>query len=347
MSGQLVEFGLSIYQQNPSVFFVIVSSGIILLFALLMSNNLHRSETRVVFIVVPIALATYMLSIHLENVEHDFFQNLSTEFIGGLLALILFAEWITSNEYTFPIVAVLIFGVAGVFMWQASLTDDGFYINLSTELLGALITTAVIRREWLWSKRDVRDETPKERHARFESKRQAVERETARRLCQLHITLRGKTLQEIEHRQQILSESVDIAYEGKIAKRSGELQRIIYSNCRDTKIYPASREHVMVILDGHEHAIEKTVLRLSETFEVQDSQDQLSQLGSERSQMRVKVKTPAQSFEQELHGMMDMFVARWHESMQTMERPSEDFVNGYAQAVEYVCQDLRATLESV
>jgi hypothetical protein len=341
MSGQVIEFGIYIYQQNPSVFFALISSVMILLFALFMSNNLQQSEMRVIFIVIPIALATYLLSITLDNLEHDFFQNLSTEFIGSLLALILFADWVITNKYTFPILAIAIFGVAGVFVWQASLTGDGFYINLSTEMLGALITTAVIRREWLWSGADTSDETRADKHNRFQARRRNLERETAQRLCQLTINLSGQTSAEIDIKQKVLIESVEIMYQdADIKQKDGGYQRTLYANCRPIKTLAVAREHLLVIFDGHEYAVNKTMQRFTETFEIQDPDGELAHLGGERTQQRVQVKTPIHSFEKELHDMINLFVTRWHDSMQTTEKPTEDYANGYHYAIQYVCDDL-------
>lgn len=344
----VLEVALNIYNQNPSVFFVIMSSAIILIFSLLMSNGLKRRETRIVMIVVPIAVLTYLLSLNLEGAtEHDFFQNLSTEFIGGLLALILFAEWITTNQYSFPIIAVLIFGIAGVFMWQATVTADGFYINLSTELLGALVTTAVVRRDWLWSQGDLLDDGKSERRARFATKRETLERETAKRLCDMHVTLFGTTLQDLEKRQHILSESADIVYLGKVQQRNGGgLQQLIYCNARDITTYEISHEHVTVVFDGNEQAIQHVSQRFSETFEIQESEEVATQVSHNRSQMRLKVKTPEQSFQQELHDMIDMFVTRWQQSLHNMPPPSEAYVNGYHEAIEFVCHDLSTTIKS-
>jgi hypothetical protein len=348
MSGNVIEFGMSVYQQNPSVYFALISSVIILLFALLMSNSLERSESRVVFIVIPIALATYLLSINLENLEHDFFQNLSTEFIGGLLALILFADWITSNEYTFPIVTIVIFVMAGVFVWQASATTDGFYINLSTEMLGALVTTAVVRRDWLWSGSAKLEETHTEKHTRFQTKRRDLERETAERLCHMFINLKGQTSMEIDKKQRILIESVEIIYEGDYTKRDGGgYQRALYANCRPIETPSVARDHLMVVLDGHEQAVNKATQRFTETFDVQKSDDQLTHLANERTQRRMQVKTPVQSFEQELHEMINMLVTRWQESVQTVDKPSEDFADGYHDAIQYVCDNLMASVETV
>lgn len=347
MTDDIIFLGMSAVFENPSVFFVLISSIMILLFALVMSSNLQQSESRIIFIVIPIALATYLLSINFENLEKDFFQNLSTEFIGALIALILFADWITSNEYTFPIVTIFIFVTAGVFVWQASATSDGFYVNLSTEILGALITTAVVRRDWLWSASDKLEESHSEKHNRFQSKRRNLELETAQRLCHMTINLTGQTSLEIEKKQRILNESIEIMYEGDYTKRTdGGYQRTLYANCRPIEIPSVAHEQFTVILDGHEQAVNKASQRFVETFDVQNSDDKLTRLNSARTQRRMRVKTPVQSFEQELHEMINLFTTRWRDSLQTIDKPTEDYADGYYDAIQYVCDDLMTIVES-
>ena len=345
MTGDLIQFGLSIYEQNPSVFFALISSVIILTFALLMSNNFRNQETRVVLVVVPLALGTYLLSVNLENIERDFFQNLSTEFIGGLLALFLFANWIISHKATFPIVALAIFAVSGVFVWQAALTNDGFYVNLSTELLGALITTAVVRREWLWSSQ-VRI-PHKQKHAYFEHQRRKVARDTAREMCDVQILVTGNTSEEIDARIYALLGSIEVLMaEDKTSRNEfGQQQRILFANCRHTGMLKPTEESVTIFLDGKRQAVDKTHQRMSETFEIATPDDESTYLTETRTQLRLRVKTPVQSFEQELHGMVEMFVERWHGTVQT-SKPSEAYADGYHDAIAYVCDDLRATIKS-
>jgi hypothetical protein len=347
MLEEIVYAGLSALFSNPSVFFALTSSIMILLFALVMSNNLKTSESRIIFIVIPVALGTYLVSFSFADLERDFFQNLSTEFIGALLALVLFADWITSNEYTFPVVTVLIFVVAGVFVWQASTTGDGFYTNLSTELLGALITTAVVRHDWLWSASTEAEESHSEKHSRFQLQRRNIELETAKRLSHMMINLSGKTSYEIDKRQKILSESVEIKYEGDYSKRwGGGVQRTLYANCRPIELHSVTHEHVMVILDGHEKAVNRATTRLTETFDVQKSDKELTRLSIERTQRRLQVKTPVQSFEQELHDMINLFVTRWQDSDQPTDQPTDDFAEGYHKAIQYVCDDLLTIIKN-
>lgn len=349
MLEELVYVGLTALITNPSVFFALVSSTAILIFALVMSSRLKQSESRIIFIVIPIALGTYLLSITFNNDERDFFQNLSTEFIGALLALILFADWITSHDYTFPIITIGIFVTAGIFVWQASVTGDGFYLNLSTEILGALITTAVVRRDWLWSSIDPSDESHTERHSRFQSRRRNLELETVQRLSHMMINLKGKTSYEIEKRQRILSESVEIKYESDYSKRwgGGGFQRTLYANCRPMEFPAITPQQLTIILDGHEQAVHKATQRLTQTFDVKKSDTDLTRIGSERTQRRIQINTPVQSFEQELHEMINLFVERWQTSAQTIVQPTDDFTKGYQDAIQYVCDDLMTIVKSV
>ncbi len=345
MTGDLLQLGLSVYEQNPSVFFALTSSVIILVFALLMSNNFSNQETRVIFAVVPLALVTYLLSINLENLEHDFFQNLSTEFIGGLLALILFANWVTENRATFPVVAVAIFVVAGIFVWQSALTNDGFYVNLSTELLGALITTAVIRREWLWS---AKGRIPhKQKHAYFQNQRRKVERETTKRMCDVEIVVTGATTEEIDAHIYALLGSVEVVMEDEKPRKNeyGQLQRVLLANCRYTDILKPNQDTVTLFIDGKRQAVTKTQQHLHETFDVISSDEEFTYLTEERSQLRFTVNVPVQSFAQELNSMVEMFIEQWRLSVQT-SKPSEEYADGYHDAITFVCEDLRTTIHS-
>lgn len=344
--GDILLNGIVIYEQNPSVFFAIISSVVILVFALLMSNNFQNQQTRVVFVVIPLALGTYLLSINIDNIEHEFFQNLSTEFIGGLLALFLFANWVIDNRATFPIVALAIFIVAGVFVWQGALTGDGFYINMATELLGALITTAVVRREWLWSSKG---HIPhKQKHAYFANARRQVEYDTARQMCDVQIIVTGTSQEDIDARTYALLGAIEIMMsEEKVHKNAdGQLQRILFANCRYTNQLKPSRESVNVFLDGNRQVVEKTHLRLSETFEILSADEELNYLSDTRTQQRLKLKTPVQSFEQELNSMIEMFIGRWQQSVQT-SKPSEAYADGYHDAITFACEDLRQTVKSI
>lgn len=345
MFSDMLMQGLAVYQENPSVFFALISTLLILIFALLMGNRVQKDEFRIVIIIVPIALGVYLASLNAEDLlERDFFQNLSTEFIGGLLALILFADWVTSQDYTFPLVVIIIFLIAGFFLWQASVTSDGFYVNFSSELLGALITTTVVRRNWLWSSRVT--ETPHDRHERFKIKRRELERDTAKQFADLQIIIYGRSSVEMDKKVSAIGEFVDIAHvENDIKPRNQSQQRILYATLRTISSVKLDASQFMILLDGHIEAIKKVLVRFRQSFELISTHEHIEMLSDERATVRLDVKTPSMSFDEELFMFCEGMIEHWEEVADEQSNESSDYIKGYRSALEYISSDLLATIQ--
>lgn len=109
------------------------------------------------------------------GINGEFFLNVGTELVGAMLVYILLADWIPNQRWLFPVVALLV--VLSTLPIESAGDDmQPIILNLSTELLGALVIFVLLqRRDWLWNS------SKRQRDKALRRRRKRVNREVARR----------------------------------------------------------------------------------------------------------------------------------------------------------------------
>lgn len=152
-----MELGYSIidliqtYMSNTDIYFPIALSLVILSISISITFFLRDEALRIVLIFL-LAGFFYWASIGGSVFEQEYFLNMSTELLGTIVALIIFASALTSSGWTFPVVAMIIVTLISVLTIRTDDFSNGFSLNMSTELLGAFLTTVLLKRDWLWKK---------------------------------------------------------------------------------------------------------------------------------------------------------------------------------------------------
>lgn len=207
---------LSEYVSNIEFYAPITFSFIVVAllagFSFFLPNEQIRS-----FLLLPLAFFFLWYSRSGSNFEQEFYLNMATELFGTVLALFLFATIVTTNRWTFPvIVGVTILML--VFIFTINFEDtNSISLNMSTEILGAMLTTVWLKRDWLWGSRR------KKKFSRFTRARHKKRRQDLQDLdknFQIHVS--GLTESELENKinhlrqQQLVIKTISsIKYDNK------------------------------------------------------------------------------------------------------------------------------------
>lgn len=121
----------------------------VILAAAVWVSRYGSSEARMFFIAI-FAASCFLLATQFDaGARSDFFLNVSTELIGAIILIGLLGDWVVGERWWF----IVMFGVVIVnflLIDMVSGTQQDFFLNIGTELLGAFTIFIMIRREWLW-----------------------------------------------------------------------------------------------------------------------------------------------------------------------------------------------------
>jgi hypothetical protein len=146
---------MDIYQifinfMNNLEFYVPITFSFIVVVLLGGVSFFLQNEQFRTFLLIPLALFFLVFSYSGSAFEQEFYLNMSTELFGALLTLLLFATFVTTDRWTFPVIVFVALMMLS-FLFTIDFTDtSGISLNMSTELLGAMLTTVWLRRDWLW-----------------------------------------------------------------------------------------------------------------------------------------------------------------------------------------------------
>jgi hypothetical protein len=137
------------YMANANIYFPIAFSFIILGVSV-SATFFVRSESLRVILIILLAGFFYLISVDGSEFEQEYFLNMSTELLGTIVSLIIFASAMTVSGWTFPLVGMVVITLISILTIRTDDFNNGFSLNMSTELLGAFLTTVLLNRDWLW-----------------------------------------------------------------------------------------------------------------------------------------------------------------------------------------------------
>jgi hypothetical protein len=129
---------------------LLVGSIITLCYTLFVAYYFRDEEIRI-FLISLLGLACLLFSRQFaDDYNADFFLNISTDLIGATITVILLGAWVIDVGWWFVIMLIII--VFNILLIEVSGSWEPFFLNMSSELLGAFIIFIIARREWLWPK---------------------------------------------------------------------------------------------------------------------------------------------------------------------------------------------------
>jgi hypothetical protein len=155
--GQAMDLGYRIidliqaYMAHSNIYFPIAFSFIILGVSASVTFFV-RSDTLRIMLIILLAGFFYWISVDGSEFEQEYFLNMSTELLGTIVSLIIFASAMTASGWTFPMVGMIVVVLISILTIKTDDFNNGFSLNMSTELLGAFLTTVLLNRDWLWTK---------------------------------------------------------------------------------------------------------------------------------------------------------------------------------------------------
>lgn len=147
----LISIARELNQSNVNVLSVL-SSAIIISASITVTAHVRTRETRMFFVLI-FAFFTYSFAQGFTGNNHGFFFNLSTEFVGAAVGLLLFDRLMhteLSGIFLLLGVAAIVLVLPFVFeMLDRRLFNGEFIANLRTDLLGAFTVAVLLNRDWL------------------------------------------------------------------------------------------------------------------------------------------------------------------------------------------------------
>ncbi len=126
-------------------------AGALVIMALAVSvSGIKISGIRLLYLLA-VALAAFWFSEQLTDINGQFYLSIASELFGAMLVIVLLNEWVSSQRWLFPVVFVVVL-LSTLLINFGGVLFEGFFTNLSAELIGAFVIMVLIeRREWLWS----------------------------------------------------------------------------------------------------------------------------------------------------------------------------------------------------
>ena len=128
----------------------IIYALVIFIAAACMGIYLESYVLRAIGLLVLAGITWLMTPLAVTRLDNQYFQSFIIEFVGAFAILVLFESWITDERATFVPMAMLTFFTASVFLAGAPYLDREVSIEFAVMLLGAFLTTILLKREWWW-----------------------------------------------------------------------------------------------------------------------------------------------------------------------------------------------------
>lgn len=125
-----------------SVFSVVVIVASIILTIFVKSRALRMVILPFLFIL------TLMFSHQYSGSVSNYLVNVSTEFLGAIIALLILSEWMADERWALALVAAVVLVLPFVFQLSGYFTES-FILNLRADLLGGLVVFTLLHRRWL------------------------------------------------------------------------------------------------------------------------------------------------------------------------------------------------------
>lgn len=308
-------------QQSDPLVVTVVFAILIIAASFIVAVNVPIREARILFVLL-LAGVTFFLSRGMDNLNNSFFFNLSTEFVGAAVGLLLFADTLFDEIGSWVLLLVVTALVlAGPFLIQEldlDLFTDEFILNLRTDLLGAFVVTILLKRGWI-----IYNEMKKESHE-------------SQRLKDLEQLLRSQKEANQKRREVLLQlqrilkqqEKTLTQYE-QILHQQGYSQPVITEYQTGT----VDKSRAMLVIEGHtlEH-VERTIYQI---FEVCDKTVHHPPAEDVMGRLSFLIEVPQSNFAQRLQEQFEELIYTWSQQSKQCQLKGDFSEPGDAQNTDY------------
>lgn len=303
-----------------------------------------------------LAGTTYLMTpLAATRLDQQYFHSFMTEFVGAFVILVLFESWLTDDRSTFMPMAVLTFLIASIFLAGAPYMDRELSIEFAVMLLGAFLTTILLKREWWWADSDPTRRYRKNVDDTFAQSDFAEKLQDA----EVHIKLMARSEDEMAYRMGLMRHTLDITgkSEPETDRKSGHVTVYIAGKIRSDAQLPAKPPtgEVNMRIFGEAPLVQQAALRMRELFTVSQSSQRNSVRRGE-VEANIQCSTPEMGLGDALFEHFRDLAVTWRGASQQAEQQAIDatddarkkaFYQGFARASQQSAKQLVEKLDSI
>jgi hypothetical protein len=321
-----------------------VFAALIIAASIVITVRVPIREARILFVAV-FAILTFVLSQGISGENNDFFFNLSTEFVGATVGLLLFAD-VLFDEIGGWLLLMTVAGFtlfAPVVLQHIALPflSDQFILNLRTDLLGAFIVAVLLNRGWvIHSQLQRAHDSGKDQISKLEwlQEQKRINRERALEIKQMEAELKQRPPQ-LERRGQKLAPEVTAGQGG------GQI----------TSPQNTSPRQITITVEGQTQFITPVERTISEVFETVEQK--VENPDSLTCRVYFTIDAPDKSFAQALQGRFMTLIEDWDVQSKKAKLQGEfaepddpqtlDYLYGVASGYQLAIDDLKSLIASM
>jgi hypothetical protein len=328
---------------------------VIFIIAACMGIYLESYVLRAVGLLV-LAGTTYLMTpLAVTRLDMQYFRSFIIEFVGAFAILVLFESWLTEERDTFMPMAITTFLVASIFLAGAPYLEREVSIEFAVMLLGAFLTTILLKREWWWADSDPTHRLQRGMDKMFAKKEFAAILKEA----EVHIKLTARSEDELEYRLSLLRHTFDILGQSDPTedRKTGGFVVLIAAKIRADVQAPEkpTEGEVHLRIMGNVNLVKQATLRIGEIFTVsQSSQRHAARRGEVEANIQCSV--PEVSLSDVMFEHFHDLALTWRDAAGRAEQQATDaatdqrkkaFYQGFARASQQSAKQLMDKIDGI
>ena len=328
---------------------------VIFIIATFMGIYLESYVFRAIGLLV-LAGTTYLMTpLAVTRLDLQYFQSFIIEFVGAFVILVLFESWLTDERDTFMPMAVTTFLVASVFLAGAPYIEREVSIEFAVMILGAFLTTILLKREWWWANADPTHRLQRGIDKMFSKKEFAAIVKEA----EVQIKLMACSEDELEYRLSLLRHTFDILGQSDPTEdgKTGNFVVLVAGKIRTDAQAPEkpAEGNVHIRIFGDVNRVKQATARISEIFTVsQSSQRHASRRGEVEANIQCSV--PEVALGDVMFEHFHDLALVWQDAAKRADQQATDaatdqrkkaFYQGFARASQQSAKQLMDKIDSI
>lgn len=286
--------------------------GVTLGTAQLTKDNLTRT-----MVIIPAAIILYAMSFSVVDWGREWYLNLSTALLSSLFALLVLALVSVNDSwvYALSITAVCALVVL-LFIDRGNLTSN-LATNISAGLVGAFLTTLLIRKEW--------DFSPNRRDARLSTAMRQSRKANAKQPdsdADFFILVPGHDAEAIAQRMKFLTENnLHVIQNSPVEKdeQTNTLYQLVPARIRtvvkDQETIFLSNTEARVRIIAFPDTVKKVYKQISEVLDITE-QKRIDSPHNEMIHIEFKTNSPQRMFSEEIEAQIFALAREWRGSQE-------------------------------
>jgi hypothetical protein len=305
---------LDFYLANADIIQPILLSIFVLGVALGTAQLTKDNVTRTL-VIIPVAIILYGMSFSVVDWGREWYLNLSTALISSLFALLVLALVSVNDGWAYPLVIMAVCSLFLLLFIDRSNLTSNLATNLSVGLVGAYLTTLLIRKEW--------DFSPARRDARLSAamrqSRKAKTKEPDSN-ADFFILVPGNDVEAIGQRLKFLAENnLQVLQQTPVEKdeQTDTLYQLVPARIKtvvkDQETIFLSNTEARVRIIAFPDTVKKVYKQISEVLDITE-QKRIDSPHNEMIHVEFKTNSPQRMFSEEIEAQIFALAREWRGS---------------------------------